>query len=286
MKHPLLTVLAPLLDDAQGIRRVYFADNRYPAPDLSSLVNYPRIELVLAGEQSVAWVGHQGERQRQLLLPGDALFVPAQGWHCPHWQRPVTTLSLRFNKQQLGYSLLKWDGRDPVPQGKDSVARRGSRVGSFTLQALSELAAHHNDQSTARFLVKGLLSHAIDLFGSSAPVASRSQTLFVAVRDYLEVHFREPLTRESVAQFFGISPNYLSHLFQKSGGMGFNESLNHVRLEQARHLLRDNNMKVKDVAQACGFVDSNYFCRLFRKNNRCSPSVYRNRQRSEPAVGE
>ncbi|MNE41859.1 HTH-type transcriptional activator RhaS [compost metagenome] len=68
--------------------------------------------------------------------------------------------------------------------------------------------------------------------------------------------------------------------------MGFNESLNHVRLEQARHLLRDDNMKVKDVAKACGFVDSNYFCRLFRKNNRCSASVYRNRQRSEPAVGE
>ncbi|SYU92488.1 AraC family transcriptional regulator [Klebsiella pneumoniae] len=47
--------------------------------------------------------------------------------------------------------------------------------------------------------------------------------------------------------------------------MGFNEYLNHIRLEQARMLLKGHDMKVKDIAHACGFADSNYFCRLFRK---------------------
>lgn len=55
------------------------------------------------------------------------------------------------------------------------------------------------------------------------------------------------------------------HLFQKAGGIGFNEYLNYTRLEQAKHLLKRYDMKVKEVAHACGFVDSNYFCRLFRK---------------------
>ncbi len=65
---------------------------------------------------------------------------------------------------------------------------------------------------------------------------------------------------------------------------GFNEYLNHIRLEQARMLLKGHDMKIKDVAHACGFVDSNYFCRLFRKNTerslRVSPPV------SQPADGE
>ena len=281
MKHSLSTVLAPLLDDAQGIRQVYFAGNQQQAPELAYRVSFPRLELVVAGEQEMAWEGSQGGQQRHLLLPGDVLFVPPQGWNSPRWQRPATTLSLLFGKQQLGYSLLSWDGESAQPQGKDNVARRGPRVGSFMLQALNELSWHQSDQATARFLVKGLLSHALDLFGSSAKTASRSQALFDAVRSYLEERYREPLTRESVAQAFYISPNYLSHLFQKSGGIGFNEYLNHVRLEQAKHLLKRYDMKVKEVAHACGFVDSNYFCRLFRKNTERSPSEYRGQYHSE-----
>ncbi len=58
------------------------------------------------------------------------------------------------------------------------------------------------------------------------------------------------------------STNYLSHLFQKTGAIGFNEYLNHTRLEHAKTLLKGYDLKVKEVAHACGFVDSNYFCRL------------------------
>lgn len=89
------------------------------------------------------------------------------------------------------------------------------------------------------------------------------------------------MTRESVAQAFYISPNYLSHLFQKTGAIGFNEYLNHTRLEHAKTLLKGYDLKVKEVAHRCGFVDSNYFCRLFRKNTERSPSEYRRQYHSQ-----
>ncbi|WP_159310513.1 helix-turn-helix transcriptional regulator, partial [Klebsiella pneumoniae] len=89
------------------------------------------------------------------------------------------------------------------------------------------------------------------------------------------------LTSESVAQAFYISPNYLSHLFQKTGAIGFNEYLNHTRLEHAKTLLKGYDLKVKEVAHACGFVDSNYFCRLLRKNTERSPSEYRRQYHSQ-----
>ena len=281
MTHPLFSVLSPVLEATNGIRQVYYAGNQHPVPALAYQVDFPRLELILDGEQVMEWEDEQGTTQATLLQAGDVLYVPAKGWNSPRWQMPVRTLSILFGKQQLGFSLLHWDGEQFTASEKGNVGRRGPRTGAFMLQALNELAWHRSDQSTAQFLVKGLLSHALDLFSSSVQTVSRSQALFAAIRQYIEEHYREPLTRDSVAKAFYISPNYLSHLFQKSGGIGLNEYLNYVRLEQAKNLLKGYDMKIREVAHACGFIDSNYFCRQFRKSTERSPSEYRRQYRSQ-----
>ncbi|VTM15547.1 Uncharacterized HTH-type transcriptional regulator ypdC [Raoultella terrigena] len=102
----------------------------------------------------------------------------------------------------------------------------------------------------------------------------------MAVQDFLEDNLSQPLTRESVAKRFHITPNYLSHIFQKSGSVGFNEYLTRVRLEKAKKLLRGYDLKVKEIAHNCGFVDSNYFCRVFKRYTERSPSEYRRHCRS------
>ncbi len=173
MKHHLIEAIAPLLAEEQGIQQVYFADNQRPAPELAYQVNFPRLELIVSGEQEMEWEGTQGGQQRRLMQPGEVLFVPAGGWNSPQWQAPVTTLSLLFGKQQLGFSMLSWDGVAFHPRSKENVPRRGPRVGSFLLQALNELAWHQRDQSTAAFIVKGLFSHALDLLNSSAQTAHK-----------------------------------------------------------------------------------------------------------------
>lgn len=215
------------------------------------------------------------------LQPCDALFVPAGGWNFPQWLTPVTTLSILFGKQQLGFSIVQWDGKQYQNLTRQHVARRGPRVGSFLLQTLNEMQMQPQEQQTARLIVASLLSHCRDLLGSQIQTASRSQALFEAIRNYIDERYASPLTRESVAQAFYISPNYLSHLFQKTGAIGFNEYLNHTRLEHAKTLLKGYELKIKEVAHICGFVDSNYFCRLFRKNTERSPSEYRRQYHSQ-----
>lgn len=215
------------------------------------------------------------------LQPRDVLYIAGDSWNWPQWQTPCLLLSILFGKQQLEFSLQRWSGEALTLVQKIQVPRRGPRVGSFLLQALNEIRMQPQEQQTARSIVISLLSHCTDLLGSQAQTSSRSQALFEAIRQYIDLHFAEPLSRESVAQSFYLSPNYLSHLFQKCGPMGFNEYLNHIRLEQARMLLKGHDMKVKDVAHACGFADSNYFCRLFRKNTERSPSEYRRQYHSQ-----
>lgn len=277
MNYDVSQTLTRLLNSPSGLQHVWFAGSQTTPPELAYQVDFPRLEVVLEGVLMDACDAGMPARLEQY----DVLYVPAKYWNNPQWNAPVTTLSILFGKQQLGFSILRWNDRMFTTLAKQNVARRGPRIGSFLLQALNELVTQPNEQQTARFIVSSLLSHCIDLLGSQVQTASRSQALFDAVREYIDEKYAEQLTRESVAQAFYISPNYLSHLFQKTGAVGFNEYLNYTRLEHAKTLLKRYDLKVKEVAHACGFVDSNYFCRLFRKNTERSPSEYRRQYHSQ-----
>lgn len=277
MNYDVSQILSRLLNSPSGIQHIWFADNQTAPSELAYQVDFPRLEVVLDGVLMDACDAGMPARLEQ----HDVLYIPAKCWNNPQWNSPVTTFSILFGKQQLGFSVLHWDGSTFKTLGKQNVARRGPRIGSFLLQALNELVMQPHEQQTARFIVSSILSHCTDLLGSQIQTASRSQALFEAVREYIDEKYAEQLTRESVAQAFYISPNYLSHLFQKTGAVGFNEYLNHTRLEHAKTLLKRYDLKVKEVAHACGFVDSNYFCRLFRKNTERSPSEYRRQYHSQ-----
>lgn len=277
MYHDISHLLSRLINGPTPLCKVYFPSTNGSMPELAYQVDFPRLEIVLEGEFTDSSVADASTT----LTPYDVLYIPAGGWNFPQWQTPVTTLSILFGKQQLGFSVVQWDGKQYQNLTKQHVARRGPRIGSFLLHTLNEMQMQPQEQQTARLIVSSLLSHCRDLLGSQIQTASRSQALFEAIRDYIDEHYASPLTRESVAQAFYISPNYLSHLFQKTGTIGFNEYLNHTRLEHAKTLLKGYDLKVKEVAHTCGFVDSNYFCRLFRKNTERSPSEYRRQYHSQ-----
>ena len=274
MYHNISHLLSRLINGPTPLRQIYFASTTSTTPELAYQVDFPRLEIVLEGEFADSGID-------KVLTPGDVLFVPAGGWNFPQWVTSVTTLSILFGKQQLDFSVVQWDGKQYQNLTHQHVARRGPRIGSFLLQTLHEMQMQPQEQQTARLIVASLLSHCRDLLGSQIQTASRSQALFDAIRGYIDERYASPLTRESVAQAFYISPNYLSHLFQKTGAIGFNEYLNHTRLEHAKTLLKGYELKIKDVAHTCGFIDSNYFCRLFRKNTERSPSEYRRQYHSQ-----
>lgn len=277
MHYDVSHLLSRLVNGPTTLGRIGFANPTGAMPELAFKVDFPRLEIVLEGSV----IERGGPDGTFVMNESDALFVPSGSWNYPQWQSAATTLSILFGKQQLGFSVLHWDGDKLQNMNKQHVARRGPRVGSFLLQTLNEMKMQPHEQQTARLIVASLLSHCNDLLGSQIQTSSRSQALFEAVRSYIDDNYASALSRESVAQVFYISPNYLSHLFQKSGSLGFNEYLNYTRLEQAKALLKGYDLKVKEVAHTCGFVDSNYFCRLFRKNTERSPSEYRRQYHSQ-----
>lgn len=93
---------------------------------------------------------------------------------------------------------------------------------------------------------------------------------------YLFEHFSDDLNQKSIAQMFYISRSYLSKLFKAKTGRGFNEYLNKIRIEQAKISLKTTTVPVTEIAFSCGFNDSNYFSKSFKKFEGVSPLNYRN----------
>lgn len=95
--------------------------------------------------------------------------------------------------------------------------------------------------------------------------------------DYVDFHYMEPLTLTSLADQYYVSNTHLSALFKKEVNMNLKEYIQEVRLRQARFLLNTTRLPIQEIAANCGFMDVNYFTRVFRKVHGISPREYRNR---------
>ena len=80
------------------------------------------------------------------------------------------------------------------------------------------------------------------------------------------------ITLSSLAKRFSVSPEHFSRMFKKETGLGFSKYLNSLRLQYAEHLLRSSDMQnITQIAEICGFEDSNYFSKKFKEVYGVSP---------------
>lgn len=93
--------------------------------------------------------------------------------------------------------------------------------------------------------------------------------------EYINEHYNEELTLQKVANVVGISPGYLSTLFNQDLQRGFSDYLNKVRVDKACIFLEQNYFKSYEVAYKVGFRDEKYFSKVFKKIMGQSPSEYR-----------
>lgn len=85
------------------------------------------------------------------------------------------------------------------------------------------------------------------------------------IKRYIKEHVADHLSQNEVAEVFAISPNYLSQLFKKYSDTGFNEYVNHCKIDEARRLLLTGEYKVYEVAEMLGFENAFYFSKVFKK---------------------
>lgn len=104
---------------------------------------------------------------------------------------------------------------------------------------------------------------------------SRLNVLVAMVEEYIKKNFMVEISMQDAARAINYSDAYFSKMFKQQFGQNFTAYLTEYRIEEAKKLLRQPAISVKDIGVRVGYPDSNYFARVFRRMNGESPSEYR-----------
>jgi AraC family transcriptional regulator of arabinose operon len=96
--------------------------------------------------------------------------------------------------------------------------------------------------------------------------------LVEAMRSYIQLHHREPVTKEQVGEAIGRSPNYAATLFRTVTGQTIGDSVHAARMKTAQYLLRHSLLTVADISEYVGYGDPSYFYRIFKRHTGRVPS--------------
>ena len=95
------------------------------------------------------------------------------------------------------------------------------------------------------------------------------------VKSFLDEHYKEKLSLESVASHFFIDKHYLARLFKEQYGVTLVTYLQQVRITHAKRMLRFTDKSIEEIGLECGIGELNYFSRVFKKLEGVSPSEFR-----------
>ena len=102
-----------------------------------------------------------------------------------------------------------------------------------------------------------------------------------AVRRYIDLHFKEPLTLEQLAEDAHMNKFYLSHAYKREYGVSPINYMTHKRIEESKYLLAETDLSMSRIAQLLGFSSLSYFSQVFRRTQEMSPMEYRNNMKGK-----
>lgn len=83
------------------------------------------------------------------------------------------------------------------------------------------------------------------------------------------------LSLNALAERLALHPVWLSHLFKKETGQNFSDYMIDLRIQKAKKLLRESNLKVYEIAARIGYQDLQHFGKIFKKRTGMSPKEFR-----------
>lgn len=125
-----------------------------------------------------------------------------------------------------------------------------------------------------REIVDELVNSAIELRISAHAGKQALPVIEQAIR-YIDEHCHEQITRNDVAKHVSLSSEYFSRYFHSQTNETFSSYLKNVRIRKAKYLLRNTNLKIKEISMMCGIKKERYFSKLFKQCTDLSPLEYK-----------
>ncbi|UVI30449.1 response regulator [Paenibacillus spongiae] len=104
---------------------------------------------------------------------------------------------------------------------------------------------------------------------------SHSQIIVQKALEFMNGHYKDNLSLRLVADSVYLSPNYLGALFRSELGVSFTDQLIQIRVNKAKELLHQSELKLYEVAERVGYQNIGYFTSLFKRITGLTPKEFR-----------
>ncbi|MBL9127555.1 MAG: helix-turn-helix domain-containing protein [Verrucomicrobiales bacterium] len=194
-----------------------------------------------------------------------------------------TVVPVRLGNEVFGY--LQTGQVFPHTPTRNQFARTARQLVEWGLKvdlAQAEEAYFHTrvigpKQYEAMVRLLGIFAEHLSMVSNQLVVQqdNAEPQMIARAREFIDEHQSEDLSLAEVAKAVNCSTFYFCKMFKKTTGLHFTEYLARVRIEKAKNLLLNPNLRISEIAYEVGFQSLTHFNRVFRRLVGESPTEYR-----------
>ena len=247
--------------------------------------NYSEIVLILSGTTT-----HLFEGKRVTVKPGDVLLLHPDNLHAYDDVDDMVLVNILYDTQKLylpvvdGYRLPMY--RTFVPENIRNVkccAEPIMHLEGENMEVVCNLIKRMHDELKKDLPGSQLCSLAllIELIVTLCRLHKDTEKPYEIpsqigeILNYIKKHYNEDIKIDELAKKIGMSRRNFFLIFKKITGLTPIQYLIRIRIANAAEKLLHSNKSITEIANECGFSDSNYFCRKFHEINKYSPRQFR-----------
>jgi len=190
---------------------------------------------------------------------------PVEPWQMPHaGNRNDTSVPVLLGNRLIGFLQTgnEWD----------SAVDRSDLDETFFAPEAAPVKQH---DSVVKLL--GIFAQHLSMLSNQVVVQQENSEppAITRAKQFILEHQTEDLSLGQVAKAVNTSTFYFCKLFKKVTGINFTDYLSRVRIERAKNLLLNPNLRVSEIAFEVGFQSLTHFNRVFKKILGQSPTEYR-----------
>lgn len=213
---------------------------------------------------------HSGQLKNQL----DLLKLNLQNGHKEAFDSVLSEVLLEGARHAAGSPIQQEIYYSLVPLFLSHMNRHfpDELIHRADLSKLTIMGAHGSWREAMDFFRE--LSKVI-FIESKAEMEQEENVVVSRIQKYVQDHLDGDLSLIRIGDFVGHNSKYLSRLYKKITGEDLSNYISRTKLDRAKLMLKETNMKIYEVSSAVGFLSEPYFYRFFRKATGMTPLEYR-----------
>lgn len=168
----------------------------------------------------------------------------------------------------MEYLLKPYSQREVVSVVEEALRLTDERENSQD-RIKPQRTAEEADQLNEKKKAQTVREDEPDFYGN------RLSVMTSMVEEYIRLNYMNDISMSETARAVGYSEPYFCKMFKLQYGQSFTSYLTEYRVREAKKLLDQPNVNVKEVGVRVGYADSNYFTKVFKRLEGVNPSEYR-----------